>query len=57
VEERITRAEHDLVRCLECGTEYALPPHGEESDPCPECGSVGWIVVEAVSVGRDSGDS
>jgi rRNA maturation endonuclease Nob1 len=36
-----------LVRCLECGTEYDLEVDRGEAEPCPHCGGVGWIAVDA----------
>ncbi len=39
--------ETDLVRCLECGTVYRKPRSDQESGPCPTCGYVGWIALEA----------
>ena len=37
---------HELVRCLDCGTEYRLPRDTAQADPCPVCGSVGWIAAD-----------
>jgi rRNA maturation endonuclease Nob1 len=37
---------HELVRCLDCRTEYRLPRDTAQADPCPVCGSVGWIAVD-----------
>jgi hypothetical protein len=39
--------ERALVRCLDCGTVYELPLDQEEAQPCPECGDVGWVALEA----------
>jgi predicted nucleic acid-binding Zn-ribbon protein len=38
-------ATRDLVRCLDCGTEYDLEIDDEGARPCPACGGVGWIEV------------
>jgi len=35
----------ELVRCLDCGTEYPLEVHGGEAGPCPHCGGVGWVAL------------
>ena len=42
-----------VVRCLDCGTEYRLESHGGEAGPCPHCGGVGWVALEAC--GRKAG--
>lgn len=39
--------ERELVRCLDCGAVYQLPLEQEEALPCPACGGVGWIAVDA----------
>jgi hypothetical protein len=36
-----------LVRCLDCGTEYWLESDAGEAGPCPHCGGVGWVAVDA----------
>jgi hypothetical protein len=42
----------ELVRCLDCGTEYRLPRDVRgEAEPCPACGSIGWVAVSACSAG------
>jgi hypothetical protein len=42
----------ELVRCLDCDTEYRLPRDVQgEAEPCPACGSVGWVAVIACSAG------
>lgn len=46
-------ATRDLVRCLECGTEYDLQIDEEGARPCPVCGVVGWIEVAAGSCEED----
>jgi hypothetical protein len=46
MEHRLTTERHELVRCLDCGTEYRLPRDTAQADPCPVCGSVGWIAVD-----------
>jgi hypothetical protein len=48
MEHRVPTDRHELVRCLDCGTEYRLPRDTAQADPCPVCGSVGWIAVERV---------
>jgi DNA-directed RNA polymerase subunit RPC12/RpoP len=43
----------ELVRCLDCGTEYRLPRNVQgEAEPCPACGSVGWVA--AIACGPES---
>lgn len=50
MEKRTLTELHELVRCLDCGTEYRLPRHVRgEAEPCPVCGSVGWVAVSAGS--------
>ena len=40
------------VRCLDCGTEYRLPRDVQgEAEPCPACGSIGWLAVLACAAG------
>ena len=46
MEQRVPIERHELVRCLDCGTEYRLPRDTAQADPCPVCGSVGWIAVD-----------
>jgi Zn finger protein HypA/HybF involved in hydrogenase expression len=41
------RTSSELVRCLECGTEYRLESNDGEAGPCPHCGGVGWIALDA----------
>jgi rRNA maturation endonuclease Nob1 len=42
----------ELVRCLDCGTEYRLPRDVQgEAEPCPACGSIGWLAVSACAAG------
>jgi hypothetical protein len=48
MEHRVPTERHELVRCLDCGTEYRLPRDTAQADPCPICGSVGWIAVDHV---------
>ncbi len=48
MEERAPSDRHELVRCLDCGTEYYLPRDTVQADPCPLCSSLGWIAVEPV---------
>jgi rRNA maturation endonuclease Nob1 len=52
--------EHDerqLVRCLDCGTVYPLPPGQKEADACPECGGVGWVALAAMRRTEDESRS
>jgi hypothetical protein len=44
-----------LVRCLDCDTEYYLTSDGGEAGPCPHCGGVGWVAVDACSSRRPEG--
>jgi len=45
MENRITER-RELVRCLDCGTEYPLPRDNRaEATPCPTCGGVGWVAA------------
>jgi rRNA maturation endonuclease Nob1 len=46
MEQRAPTERRDLVRCLDCGTEYRLARDTAQADPCPVCGSVGWIAVD-----------
>ena len=48
MEEQAPSHPQELVRCLDCGTEYYLPRGTVQADPCPRCGSVGWIAVKRV---------
>jgi Zn finger protein HypA/HybF involved in hydrogenase expression len=42
----------ELVRCLDCGTEYRLPRDVQgEAEPCPACGSIAWVAVIACAAG------
>jgi hypothetical protein len=43
---RIDEEERELVRCLDCGAVYRLPVGQAEAPPCPECGGVGWVVLD-----------
>jgi len=46
MENRITTERKELVRCLDCGTEYRLPRDNRaEATPCPTCGAVGWVAA------------
>jgi Zn finger protein HypA/HybF involved in hydrogenase expression len=47
VEQEPPVAERALVRCLDCDTVYELPLEQEEAEPCPECGGVGWVALDA----------
>ena len=48
MEKRTLTERRELVRCLDCGTEYRLPRDVQgEAEPCPACGSVGWLAVSA----------
>jgi len=48
MEKRTLTERRELVRCLDCGTEYRLPRDVQgEAEPCPACGSVGWVAVSA----------
>jgi Zn finger protein HypA/HybF involved in hydrogenase expression len=53
VEQHRSLAERALVRCLDCDTVYELPLEQEEAEPCPQCGGVGWVALDA---GRDRDD-
>ena len=46
MEQRAPTERSELVRCLDCGTEYRLPRDTAQADPCPVCGSVGWIAAD-----------
>jgi rRNA maturation endonuclease Nob1 len=48
VERRKDRDDGQLVRCLDCGTVYPLPPGLPEADACPQCGGVGWVALAAL---------
>jgi ribosomal protein S27E len=43
-----TREQNGLVRCLDCGTQYVLVSEAGEVAPCPGCGGIGWVSVDAV---------
>jgi predicted RNA-binding Zn-ribbon protein involved in translation (DUF1610 family) len=46
MEERTAIDRSELVRCLDCGTEYRLPRDNRaEATPCPTCGGVGWVTA------------
>jgi rRNA maturation endonuclease Nob1 len=47
VEQQQPTAERTLVRCLDCGTVYDLPLGQDEAEPCPDCGGVGWVALDA----------
>jgi rRNA maturation endonuclease Nob1 len=48
MEKRTLTERRELVRCLDCSTEYRLPRDVQgEAEPCPVCGSVGWVAVSA----------
>jgi uncharacterized paraquat-inducible protein A len=47
VEQQQPTARPTLVRCLDCGTTYDLPLELDEAAPCPDCGGVGWIALDA----------
>jgi rRNA maturation endonuclease Nob1 len=48
MEKRTLTEQRELVRCLDCGTEYRLPCDVlGEAEPCPACGGVGWVAVRA----------
>jgi predicted RNA-binding Zn-ribbon protein involved in translation (DUF1610 family) len=48
MEKRTTTERSELVRCLDCGTEYRLPRDNRaEATPCPTCGGVGWMAATA----------
>jgi rRNA maturation endonuclease Nob1 len=50
MEQHRSTAERPLVRCLDCEAVYELPFEQDEAEPCPDCGGVGWVALEA---GRD----
>jgi hypothetical protein len=50
-----TADDEGLVRCLDCGAVYELTIAGEEAEPCPNCGGVGWVALAADS--RDEPNS
>ena len=57
MEKRTTLEQSELVRCLDCGTEYRLPRDNRvEATPCPTCGGVGWVATTAGSA-QDRKDS
>ncbi|HZE29545.1 MAG TPA: hypothetical protein VE055_05565 [Gaiellaceae bacterium] len=45
MEKQTLTEQRELVRCLDCGTEYRLPRDVKEAEPCPSCGSVGWVAA------------
>jgi hypothetical protein len=46
MEKRTLSERSELVRCLDCGTEYLLPRDVRgEAKPCPVCGAVGWVAA------------
>jgi rRNA maturation endonuclease Nob1 len=47
VEQQQPIAERTLVRCLDCRAVYDLPLAQEEAEPCPDCGGVGWVALDA----------
>jgi rRNA maturation endonuclease Nob1 len=47
VEQQQPTAERTLVRCLDCRAVYDLPLAQEEAEPCPDCGGVGWVALDA----------
>jgi hypothetical protein len=47
VEKQHATDESDLVRCLDCSFVYELPLSQEEAGPCPYCGGVSWIALDA----------
>jgi predicted nucleic acid-binding Zn-ribbon protein len=47
MEQRAEAHRSDLVRCLDCGTIYSRPPTDDRAGPCPNCGYVGWIALDA----------
>jgi rRNA maturation endonuclease Nob1 len=46
MEQREQTERDELVRCLDCGAEYRLPRRVAEAEPCPVCGSPGWVAIE-----------
>jgi rRNA maturation endonuclease Nob1 len=57
VESHQPTAERALVRCLDCDTVYELPFEQEEAEPCPDCGGVGWVALDAGRGGEYEIDS
>jgi uncharacterized Zn finger protein len=55
----VERSDDDepLVRCLDCGTVYALPVAQEEATPCPNCGGVVWVALGGGAPDEPDGDS
>lgn len=48
MEKRTATERSELVRCLDCGTEYRLPRDNRtEATACPNCGGVGWLAASA----------
>jgi rRNA maturation endonuclease Nob1 len=57
VEQQQPTAERTLVRCLDCGTVYDLPLGQDEAEPCPDCGGVGWVALDAGRCRETDGSS
>ncbi|HSC49988.1 MAG TPA: hypothetical protein VLD16_06965 [Gaiellaceae bacterium] len=43
-----------VVRCLDCGAEYRLESRDGKAGPCPRCGGVGWVALDACGRRRRS---
>lgn len=49
--DRVSKIE--TVRCLSCGVAYAKPAAGgtvRANPGCPECGYVGWVLAEDLTL-------
>jgi hypothetical protein len=52
-----TTEKNGLVRCLDCGTHYRLVTDAGEARPCPGCGGIGWVLVDAARKASHDDDS
>lgn len=57
MEEPRAKDECELVRCLECGFVYELLLAPQEAAPCPYCGGVSWIALDAARYRNPESDS